>query len=122
MVVVLPESFDTPLQVILMCDSYIGLDQVYNIDLYEVNNKIEIDMPEKTATKYYSDEEIDTQENKADKDSDNSFDGFESYNLMRKYQESLQRLEESNQDALDEEQESFEFDVQPEDIYDLTMF
>lgn len=40
MVVVLPETFSTPLQVSLMCDSYIGLDQVYDIDLYEVNNKI----------------------------------------------------------------------------------
>jgi hypothetical protein len=85
MVVVLPETFSTPLQVSLMCDSYIGLDQVYNIDLYEVNNKIEIDAPEKATPRYYSDEEIDTYEKKSNKGSDDSFDGFESYNLMRKY-------------------------------------
>ena len=42
-------------------------------------------MPEKTAAKYYSDEEIDTYEKKDGQDSGNSFDGFESYNLMRKY-------------------------------------
>jgi len=38
--VVLPTDFETPLQVILMCDSYIGLDQVYNIDLHKINSKI----------------------------------------------------------------------------------
>ena len=40
MIVVLPDDFETPLQVILMCDSYIGLDQVYNIDLDKINSKI----------------------------------------------------------------------------------
>jgi len=53
--------------------------------LYDVNNKIEIDVPSKSAGNYYSDEEIETYGKKADQDSENSFDGFESYNLMRKY-------------------------------------
>jgi hypothetical protein len=42
-------------------------------------------VPERDTPRYYSDEEIDTYEKKGDKDSDDSFDGFESYNLMRKY-------------------------------------
>ena len=46
-----------------MCDSYIGLDQVYNIDLFEVNNKIRIDASVRPVSKKYrdisDDEEID---------------------------------------------------------------
>ena len=37
LVVALPDSLDTPLQLMLMCDSYIGIDQIYSIDLRKVN-------------------------------------------------------------------------------------
>jgi hypothetical protein len=40
LVVMLPDDFDTPLQVMLMSDSYIGLDQSYVVDLNKVNNKL----------------------------------------------------------------------------------
>ena len=111
-----------------MCDSYIGLDQVYNIDLFEVNNKIRIDASVRPVYKKYrdisDDEEIDdTIDYQKDYASEDSFDGFESYNLMRKYEQSLQKLNEEHNRVPDEQSEgSFEFDLQPEDIYDLTMF
>ena len=41
---------------------------------------------------------------------------------MRKYQESLQKLQDVDDEEVDENQEDFEFDLQPEDIYDLTVF
>lgn len=89
MVIVLPQSFDTPLQVSLMCDSYIGLDQIYSIDLYNVNERISSLIPKKVSAK----KTLDVKETSNKKgDSDDSYDGFECYNLMRKYQESLQKL------------------------------
>ena len=55
LIVVLPSDFETPLQVILMCDSYIGLDQVYNIDLHKINSKItasgKVNKPKPSQTK-----------------------------------------------------------------------
>lgn len=46
LIVMLPDDFETPLQVILMSDSYIGLDQSYTVDLNKVNNKLRLSMKE----------------------------------------------------------------------------
>lgn len=39
--IVLPNDFETPIQVMLLSDSYIGLDQSYVIDLARVNKRLE---------------------------------------------------------------------------------
>lgn len=49
LIVVLPDDFETPLQVLLMCDSYIGLDQTYSINLDRVNQKIKSENPTAAA-------------------------------------------------------------------------
>ncbi len=49
-----------------MCDSYIGLDQVYNIDLYKINSKItasrKINKPKPAQTKQIPAEKLDDRE------------------------------------------------------------
>ena len=53
MVVLLPEDFvnESRLKIYIMCDSYIGLDQEYTIDLVKVNEMIAKQAREKTAKK-----------------------------------------------------------------------
>lgn len=49
-----------------MCDSYIGLDQVYNIDLHKINSKIiasgKVNKPKPSQTKYTPAEKLDDRE------------------------------------------------------------
>ena len=117
LIVVLPDDFkNTPLQVLLMSDSYIGIDQTYTIDLNKVNQKI---ASLKTTSKEAKKEvEGLVQYKPANCDPENdSDDGFCRYSKL--YQMSVHTLDDQ---ASASDDESFEFDLQAEDIYDLTVF
>ena len=128
----LPDDFETPLQVMLMSDSYIGLDQSYAVDLNRVNAKLQktVKEPVKKPKKVFAQiddlkkEEEDVyaapskQEYLDEEAGESSDDGFCKYNQIYK----LQELDYNDAQQEGEQEDSFEFDVQAEDIYDLTVF
>ena len=160
LVVMLPDDFayQSRLKIYLMCDSYIGLDQEYTIDLNKVNDTIlhqaKSGKGKKSGPKMHEAGEqkvkinvdpaaIGAPVNETRADSEASGDqfgdaigGFEMYSVLQQSAAS-DTVDGRNQNAMggqmliasdgDGKQEvdsdsSFEFDVQPDDIYDLTMF
>jgi len=87
LIVVLPNDFETPLQIMLVSDSYIGLDQSYVVDLEKVNQKLRSQLkqpakakaPKVVITDDESDKKPDAKELDAYLD-DDSDDGFCKYN------------------------------------------
>lgn len=117
LIVVLPDDFETPLQVILMCDSYIGLDQIYNIDLNKINDKIGSSIKPTKALKSQQSQKVEVYDDYEGQESSED-DGFRRYNNL--YEMGIKSTAEEVVEKDDDD--SFEFDVQAEDIYDLTVF
>ena len=66
-----------------MCDSYIGLDQVYNIDLDKINSKITSNVKIHTKLAKPSKKNVEEEYNDEDVWSDDEGnDGFESYKKL----------------------------------------
>jgi hypothetical protein len=106
-----------------MCDSYIGLDQIYNIDLNKINDKIGASIKPTKAhlTKIQpQSEKEEVYDNYEEGQESSEDDGFRRYNRL--YEMGIKSSIEESAAVDKDEDDSFEFDVQGEDIYDLTVF
>ena len=148
LVVCLPEDFNESrhLKVFLMCDSYIGLDQEYTIDLIKVNQILTSKKSKQAAKgKKQGDQSVVIQtgppKSKVSSESaslDQTIDSgskqgqeempqtFQLYSELSQkvFGTDRQQLIASDGDGREEEgsDSSFEFDVTADDIYDLTFF
>ena len=126
--IALPDDFEEETyDIYLMCDSYIGLDQVVNVNFASVNEAIlakkqgrkptskPVVQPRKkqqTETKNPTAEEEESYSLFGDPGADQDNE-YESYDMMEQYAE---KPDDVGSDS------SFEFDVQLDDICDLTKF
>jgi hypothetical protein len=121
MIISLPEDFyEEVYDMYLMCDSYIGLDQVFQINFATVNEKI--------AAKHGITVEPPVEKPVREKE-ENTYSMFDGMTSAEENEDNY--VNYANFDSLPEEAKveensehdsSFEFDVKPDDIYDLYLF